>query len=66
MSHELSQQELMTLTNEVQRHTTAPIFQIKDVGIMVRTGDITNVNTWVDYFLVETTNGWKVVVSHKM
>jgi hypothetical protein len=64
-SHELSAQELTALTNEVQRLgiTKYPIFTIKQVGVMVRTGDITNVNTWVNYFLVQTPSGWKEVYS---
>jgi hypothetical protein len=64
-SHELSPQELMALTNEVQRVgvTKYPIFTIKEVGVMVRTGDITNINTWVNYFLVQTPTGWKMVYS---
>jgi len=68
VSHELSTQELMALTNEVQRIgiTKYPIFTIKEVGVMVRTGDITNVNTWVNYFLVQTPAGWKEVYSQRV
>jgi predicted small lipoprotein YifL len=67
-SHELSQQELMALTNYVQQRgiTKYPIFTIKEVGVMVRTGDITNINTWVNYFLVQTPTGWKLVYSQRV
>jgi hypothetical protein len=67
-SHELSPKELMALTNEVQRVgvTKYPIFTIKGVGVMVRTGDITNINTWVNYFLVQTPTGWKMVYSQRV
>ena len=67
-SHELSQQELMALTNEVQRVgiTKYPIFTIKEVGVMVRTGDITNIDTWVNYFFVQTPSGWKEVYSQRV
>ena len=55
----------MSLTNEVQRvgATKYPIFTIKEVGVMVRTGDITNIDTWVNYFMVQTPSGWKMVYS---
>ncbi len=58
----------MALTNEVQRVgiTKYPIFTIKDVRVMVRTGDITNINTWVNYFLVQTPTGWKMVYSQRV
>jgi hypothetical protein len=58
----------MALTNEVRRIgiTKYPIFAIKEVGVMVRTGDITNVNTWVNYFFVQTPSGWKEVYSQRV
>jgi hypothetical protein len=68
VSHELSQQELLSLTNELQSIgiTKYPIFSIKEVGVMVRTGDITNINTWVNYFLVQTPTGWREVYSQRV
>jgi len=58
----------MTLTNYVQQRgiTKYPIFTIKEVGVMVRTGDITNINTWVNYFMVQTPSGWKMVYSQRV
>lgn len=58
----------MALTNYVQQRgiTKYPIFTIKEVGVMVRTGDITNINTWVNYFLVQTPTGWKLVYSQRV
>jgi hypothetical protein len=63
----------MSLTNEVQRLRATkqqyPIFYTKEVGIMVRTGDINDINTWINYFFVQTPqtpqtpSGWKMVYS---
>jgi len=56
----------MTLTNEVQATYHAPIFRLRMWGLWFATGDITNVNTWVDYFLVETTMDGRLLSLTKM